>query len=494
MAVLAYILAGVALSCIIDQASSFECRNPLHIGALWNKKSQGCVDIAGNDGAGDVYFGRCDGKDDQQMIFCGDGTIRNEQANLCLTVYKSYWAQYFAWWVTKWHTIYYIKSQACEMIPGPSDAQLWSLTAGSNFTDSRGKRQTAFKLINKKYKSCVASKRYGVRLSMWQCKDAPLWYFRRRGQIKFVGRMINKKSNQCLTPNNKGLGAVYAGPCKVQKQQLWKWYENGDIVNAKSGQCLDVEGGSGRGKVLVWYCNGGPDNYWKNVTQLCDSDGYCGLYNVKAKGKGCLGVSGYSGVGRAISETCGATADLRFKIEHPGNAIWTTPHVDWQLVGCNMNGAVLQEISNSYEYSEEMTSETSVEISVAYEAGVEVGGASVSKSVGINIGTSLSKTWSSSRQHEKSTMYKCDSYDNGKKFVKGCMWQLNVKTKNRNNHKELSWSPQIVRCSSSQKEPKCPPFTTCLDEECTKCKEIDTLGSVSSFCDNQPLHELCRGG
>ena len=159
-----------------------------------------------------------------------------------------------------------------------------------------------------------------------------------------------------------------------------------------------------------------------------------------------------------------------------------------------MNGAVLQEISQSYEYSEEMTSETSVEISVAYEAGVEIAGGSASTSVGTSLGTSLSKTWSSSHQHEKSTMYKCDSYDNGKKFVKGCMWQLSVITKNRNTQKELKWSPQIVRCSNSQMEPKCPPFTTCLDEGCTSCKEINSLGSVSSFCDNQPYNELCLGG
>jgi len=64
--------------------SGVECMNPLAIGELRVYNTRNCVDISWWEGHGDVWASHCDGNKDQQMILCGDGTIRNEALNYCL--------------------------------------------------------------------------------------------------------------------------------------------------------------------------------------------------------------------------------------------------------------------------------------------------------------------------------------------------------------------------------------------------------------------------
>jgi len=67
-----------------EAQSGAECMNPLAIGELRVYNTRKCVDIEGSEGRGAAKAYLCDGFKDQQMILCGDGTIRNEALNYCL--------------------------------------------------------------------------------------------------------------------------------------------------------------------------------------------------------------------------------------------------------------------------------------------------------------------------------------------------------------------------------------------------------------------------
>merc|ERR1711860_50418 len=71
----------------------------------------------------------------------------------------------------------------------------------------------------------------------------------------------------------------------------------------------------------------------------------------------------------------------------------------------------------------------------------------------------------------KRNEFECEYYDNGDKFIGGCMWQLQVEFKSNINNDSLRWSPQIVRCTGSMIEPKCPPFHKCVNKICNLCEE-----------------------
>eukprot|EP00794_Sanderia_malayensis_P019736 gene19736-21678_t len=103
------------------------------------------------------------------------------------------------------------------------------------------------------------------------------------------------------------------------------------------------------------------------------------------------------------------------------------------------------------------------------EAGVSFATVKTSTSVS----ASLSAAWTSSSTETKTTTLSCDNYSNGDPFDNGCMWQLEVKMENTVSKKELSWKPQIVKCTRRQVEPQCPPFTKCTDDDCTGCEETN---------------------
>jgi hypothetical protein len=94
--------------------------------------------------------------------------------------------------------------------------------------------------------------------------------------------------------------------------------------------------------------------------------------------------------------------------------------------------------------------------------------------------TSLANTWADSRSRTKSVTYNCKTYDSEKQFIRGCMWRLVVSLKNKASNNDLVWSSQIVKCTSSYKEPTCPPFTKCSNDECTKCENLPRKRSLPS--------------
>lgn len=76
-------LENMELESINLSSSGAFCPNALKIGAMRNLKSSHCVDISFFDGAGNVGTHACDGFPDQELILCGDGTIRNSARNFC---------------------------------------------------------------------------------------------------------------------------------------------------------------------------------------------------------------------------------------------------------------------------------------------------------------------------------------------------------------------------------------------------------------------------
>ena len=149
---------------------------------------------------------------------------------------------------------------------------------------------------------------------------------------------------------------------------------------------------------------------------------------------------------------------------------WVTPTADWDMVGCNQNGKVTQRIYNKIQYSTTESETSTAEITAAIEAKTKFFGGSLSRSES----SSLSKEWKRSQSQTNMITFTCENYDSGKPFVRGCMWQLQVTTKERYSENEMTWTPLIVKCTRNLEKPKCPPFTRCMDEDCTRCEEIPT--------------------
>lgn len=106
------------------------CTNPLNIGELRVLKSRKCVDIAGNSGSGNVLTHDCDAEKDQQMIFCGDGTIRNQALNYCLQPTGPGDAN--------------VVSSPCSLWNGIPARQRWRLGRTKTFTDNGGIDQVCY--------------------------------------------------------------------------------------------------------------------------------------------------------------------------------------------------------------------------------------------------------------------------------------------------------------------------------------------------------------
>ena len=211
-------------------------------------------------------------------------------------------------------------------------------------------------------------------------------------------------------------------------------------------------------------CGGTDDQMWSQPKQYCDGD-YCSFMN-KASEE-CLDVAGNeASIGsNVLTYSCDGAPDQRFKWD---SGDWVTPTAEWDLVGCNQNGKVTQEISNQISYSTTKSESAAVEIASAIETKTLFGDVSLSASAAY----SLSKEWTRSQSQTTKITFTCENYDSGKPFVRGCMWQLEVTTKEQHAENEMRWTPQIVKCTRNQEQPKCPPFTRCLDEDCTQCEEL----------------------
>ena len=429
------------------------CTNPLVIGELWNLRSKRCVDIRGDDGEGSVQTYKCDGREDQQIILCGDGTIRNERLNFCFTPNGKGNAK--------------VNSKRCIFYPQIPKNQRWRLGRKKRFYDNGGIKQEARKIINMESGKCldVQGTDGTGKIQVYKCenKNDQYFYFRSRGKQIAFGRLINEKSRRCLdVSGSDGKGNVKIYKCEDKQDQWFRFYENGEVVNEKSKRCLDVSGSDGTGNIQIYYCEDKRDQMWSRPKKLCNGD-YCSFVNKRSNK--CLDVSGKDGKGGVKTYDCEGLSDQRFKWEA---GKWTPPKAKWFMVGCNKNGKVSHSITNSVAFGSTVTKTVTIEVASSIESALKFGSVSVSTTVS----SSLSTAWTKSHSEKSSIHFACEFHDNGAQFKGGCMWQLQVDTKKVSTGKWLTWKPQIVRCTSSDKEPSCPPFTKCTNKGCTRCKKM----------------------
>eukprot|EP00794_Sanderia_malayensis_P014668 gene14668-biopygen11766 len=205
-----------------------------------------------------------------------------------------------------------------------------------------------------------------------------------------------------------GKGNVQMYNCQDSMDQWFRYYENGELVNEKSRQCLDVDGVHGSGNIAVNPCEDKADQMWNRPRSLCNGE-YCAFMNKKSSK--CLDVDGNDGRGGVATHNCDGQADQRLKFVTDK---WTAPISKWVLVGCNQNGQVSQQISNTVEYSTEITASITIEVSSTIEANLKFGTAATTTTVS----TSLSNAWTSSQSGTSSITFTCDNYDNQEAFTK----------------------------------------------------------------------------
>ena len=323
---------GVLLSSFLACVSADPtCSDPQEIGELRVLKSKKCVDIKGRGGAGDVKALKCDGYADQQIILCGDGTMRNKAENYC-----------FQADVSGNNNVY---SGVCSLLPTIPDHQKWVYGRTKKFTDNGGIEQTAREIKNVKSGKCldVVGLSGEGAMGTYACenKDDQYFYFRSRGELVGHGRLQNQKSGKCLDVSGKQGGSdgnrnVLSYHCEDEKDQWFRFYQNGEIVNEKSTLCLDVVGNSGKGNIITHACEDQPDQMWSTPKQLCQGE-YCAFRNKKSGY--CIDVAGVAGASgeNVASYSCEGLADQRWKWITDK---WTTPLTKWNMVGCNQNGKV----------------------------------------------------------------------------------------------------------------------------------------------------------
>ncbi len=458
MSSITLLIAVVLTSFSTESAAQVVCVDPMEIGELRVLKSRRCVDIAEFSGSGNVATYYCNGFDDQQIIMCGDGTIRNAKApHNCLTAGKDGSGN--------------LESIPCEVFPAIPDYQKWRFGKSKTFVDNGGIEQEAREIINVKsgfYMDVAGSGGHGnIATHFRDGFDDQLFYFRSRGELLGHGRLQNQKSGLCLDVAGYSGGTgmnVQIYNCEDEPDQYFMFYKNGELVNKKSRLCTDIAKYNGHGNIAMFPCEDETDQMWLRPHQYCHGD-YCSFLNKKSSQ--CLDVAGYDARQEADVATysCDGAPDQRFRWV---DEKWTTPTATWSLIGCNQNGKVTHKISNTVSYKTSVTQSTSLQVSSTIEAGVIFKKATVT----VSVTASLAKTWEESQSGTKDITFTCENYDSGMAFTRGCMWQLKLTTQQTTKNDLLTWKPQIVKCTSSHTEPTCPPFTRCKDNACTMCEDL----------------------
>ena len=455
------LLIVIILMCIsIETAAQVVCANPIKISELRVLKSKKCVNIDATDGRGKINTIECDGYHDQQIIMCKDGTIRNLKAPYnCFAPGKDGNGN--------------LMSTPCEVYPAIPDYQKWRYGRSKIFVDIGGIEQEAREIVNVKSGACMDVNGRGGNgdITAYRCEnlDDQYFYFRSRGKLMGHGRLQVEKSGLCLdVEGDQGRGNVLIDNCEDAADQHFDFHENGELVNKKSGLCVNIGGYSGYGDIHMYACEDLPDQMWIRPHQYCHGN-YCSFRSKKSEQ--CLNVGGYEAIKGSNLATykCEGAPDQRFRWV---NGKWVTPSATWSVVGCNQNGEITHAISNTISYKTKITASISISISSTIQSGVTFGGGSTSASVSTTVSASLAKEWENSQSGTRDITFTCKNYDTGKPFKRGCMWQLRLTTKETTKDDLLTWSPQIVKCTSNTREPKCPPFTRCKDDACTMCEKL----------------------
>ena len=169
-------------------------------------------------------------------------------------------------------------------------------------------------------------------------------------------------------------------------------------------------------------------------------------------------------------ETCTYRTNQQFEWTIGGFA---GTKVDYVKQACNENGklemAITEEVS--YGHSDEESFGSEVGASLEASIGVEFSGVSASVTAGLStsVSQSLAQTWSSDVSNSKAVTIACDYYENDVKFNGGCMWQVKVTMRNLKYSENMVWIPKIIKCTSDETPPRCPPFYKCEDKNCINC-------------------------
>jgi len=438
-------------------STSSSCVEPILVGEIrnWKDKTQ-CIDPTGYDGMGDVNTYLCDGHADQTFKFCEDGTIRSEMSGYCLDV-------------AGYDGLGNVQMWACEVYPTIKEDQQWDIVPVEGSFEDSGISQDLFLIKNRKSGKCLDISGYDGKgaVGIYSCDGFTdqHYYIRSRGKIIGSGKLQNQKSGQCLDVSGyDGIGNVATYKCEDEEDQMFTLYENGELVNKDSNYCVDISGYEGMGRIGMYPCEALPDQQWNQV--LWDaSRTYFTLASKKSNH--CLDVSGYDGYGEVSTyHICEDLPDQRWKWIPTK---WTTPEGSWNKIFCNMNGGIKQTITSSVTSSTSITKKTAFEIGVAIEGGVDFGFVSGKSTVSTSVSKSLSQQWSASNKSETSIEVSCDRNDDGSDFTGGCLWQWHLQTSSLTNN--VKWRAGIAKCTPLMDTPKCPPFTKCVDEQCSSCEE-----------------------
>jgi hypothetical protein len=126
-------------------------------------------------------------------------------------------------------------------LTGPTDDQLWSIGRTRLFPSfDYDQTFTVYELIVKSTGQCldIASKKGLGNVITRDCEDVidQYFFFKNPGKMIHSGKIMNKKSNNCLNLFNlmwTEMFGSYAeiGSCDDEWAHHWKFYENGEIVN-----------------------------------------------------------------------------------------------------------------------------------------------------------------------------------------------------------------------------------------------------------------------
>ena len=174
--------------------------------------------------------------------------------------------------------------------------------------------------------------------------------------------------------------------------------------------------------------------------------------------------------GEMRTETCTYGTNQQFEWTIGG---FSGIKVDYVKQACNENGKLEMAITGQVAYGHANENSFGSEVGASLEAsvGVEFAGASASVAAGFStsISQSLAQTWSRDLSNSKAVTIACDYYENDEKFKGGCMWQVKVTMRNLKYSENMVWKPKIIKCTSDETPPRCPPFYKCNNKHCTNC-------------------------
>lgn len=461
-----------------------EIRNAvnLDVGSRQIDTNSRCLDVDGFDGKGNVQTGLCDGRLDQIWVICKNPqqefgpavsvTIRNTASQYCLT--RSSDGN--------------LVTSGCSL-PKASDAQLWYLAdkvssemwatpsstlpvqtfrikqlnrqAGWTFFAAAGcSREGVCKECTPE--ECANSAGIGnvvTRQTKVERAKEDRWYFDNRGSTK-SGRLMNQKTGRCLASSGRRRRLhVVNLDCADDIRQFWNLHESGELINADEPdevgsnsykkRCMEAADMWGYVRTATG-CRIEKKNRWKQIEIGRDT---FALRNLESQE--CLDMSG--GDGNARTGDCQDIPTQRWVWE---TTAWLPPVGQWLPKGCNNGGPIERTVTIGYVSERTIGGGTKVELGMKIKAGVLFNNVEVAPKVS----QSISYGWKSAHSAGESVKWTCD---NPKKKLM-CMWQwYQEMQKPRQDH--ITWYAKFQRCTNSSTPPKCPVFSQCTDEECSRC-------------------------